>query len=336
MRLVGKALRWLAIGMVVLIVAGAIYQQVGQRMDTRLKPPANEMVVVGGRIVHVTCMGTANPTFVLDSGLGGWSVFWWRLQPLLAKAGQACVFDRPGEGWSDSARSGHDGKAAADQLAAIVSSARIPMPFIYVGHSLGANFAQIYYAMHPADIAGLVLLEPGNPKDLLEDFRGTRAEAMAAADCDWKCYLAGAAGYLGVTRLTANLAPGKHFPGRMKVQYRAGLARPSHWMNMMAYMATLPKTAYENIDVSGFGATPVLVFSSSEMREPEGKETVADVKAWREDYLAYLRSLAAKSSRGVGPIEVPNSNHAHMALEERQVAFVADAVIAWIGAKAQP
>lgn len=212
-------------------------------------------------------------------------MFWWRLQSLLAKAGCACVFDRPGEGWSESARSGHDGRAAADQLAAIVASAKIPTPFVYIGHSLGANFAQIYYASHPGDIAGLVLLEPGDPKDLLEDFHGTCAEATAAPDCNWKCHIAGAAGYLGVTRLTANLAPGKHFPGTMKAQYRAGLARPSHWMNMMAYMAALPKTAYENLDVSNFGATPVLVFSSSELREPEGKETVADVKAWRGGYL---------------------------------------------------
>jgi len=296
-------------------------------MDAKLAPPNNEMIAVNGRAIHVACMGTGDQTFVLDSGLGGWSVFWWRLQPLLAKSGRSCVFDRAGEGWSDSAGDAHDGLAAADQLAAIVAAGKIPTPFIYVGHSLGANFAQIYYAMHPADIAGLVLLEPGDPKDLLEDFHGTRAEAMAAPDCDWKCYVAGATGYLGVTRLVANSAPGRHFPGTMKAQYRVGLARPSHWVNFVAYMAALPKTAYETMDVRSFGDTPVLVFSTSELREPEGKETIEDVKAWRGGYLAYLRSLAAKSSRGVGPIEVPNSNHAYMALEEPQVAFVANTII---------
>jgi pimeloyl-ACP methyl ester carboxylesterase len=331
MRLVGKIFKWLAMAIVVLVVAGAIYQQVGRVMDAKLAPPRNEMIAVGGRTIHVACIGTGNQTFVLDSGLGGWSVMWWRLQPLLAKTGRACVFDRPGEGWSDSARYAHDGLAAADQLAAIVAAARIPTPFIYVGHSLGANFAQIYYARHPADIAGLVLLEPGDPKDLLEDFHGTRAEAMAAPDCDWKCYVAVATGYLGVPRLVANSTPGRHFPGSMKAQYRVGLARPSHWINFMAYFAALPKTAYETMDVRSFGDTPVLVFSTSELREPEGKETIEDVKAWRGGYLAYLRSLAAKSSRGEGPIEVPNSNHAYMALEEPQAAFVAHTIIEFMG-----
>jgi pimeloyl-ACP methyl ester carboxylesterase len=174
-----------------------------------------------------------------------------------------------------------------------------------VGHSLGANFAQIYYAKYPKSIAALVLLEPGNPKDLLEDFHGSRAEAMAASACDWKCYAAGAAGYLGVMRMVAHIAPGKHFPGALKDQYRAGLSRPSHVMNPMAYVSALPKTAYENEDVRNFDDIPVVVFSSSELRQPEGKETVEDVKAWRTGYIAYLKALAAQSAHGAGPIEVP-------------------------------
>lgn len=330
MRLFGKILKWFVMAVIFLVVVGAIYQQVGRMMDAKLAPPESEMIAVSGRTVHVACMGTGNQTFVLDSGLGGWSVFWWRLQPLLAKTGRACVFDRPGDGWSASAPHAHDGLAAAEQLEAIVAAARIPVPFIYVGHSLGANFAQIYYARHPAEIAGLILLEPGDPKDLLEDFRGTRAEAMAAPDCDWKCYVAGAAGYLGVTRLVAHFAPGKHFPGGIKAQYRVGLARPSHSINFTASIAALPKTAYQNMDVTSFDDTPVLLISSSELREPEGKETIGDVKVWRQGYLDYLRSLAAKSSHGAGPIEVPNSSHAYMALEEPQVSFVTDTIIEFL------
>jgi pimeloyl-ACP methyl ester carboxylesterase len=149
-------------------------------------PPRSEMATVGRRKVHVACIGTGREAFVLDSGLGGWSVFWWRL-PLLAQAGRACILDRQGDGWSDPARNSYDGLAAADELAALVAAGRIQTPFIYVGHSLGANFAQSYYAKYPKSIAALVLLEPGNPKDLLEDFHGSRAEAMAAFACDWKC-----------------------------------------------------------------------------------------------------------------------------------------------------
>jgi hypothetical protein len=62
-----------------LAVVGAIWQRVGQMMDARLAPPRSEIAAVGRRKVCVACIGTGRETFVLDSGLGGWSVFWWHL-----------------------------------------------------------------------------------------------------------------------------------------------------------------------------------------------------------------------------------------------------------------
>lgn len=326
MRIVGKILKWVGIGIAVLIVAGAIYARIGLALDARHAPPKTEMVAVEGRRVHVVCMGQGPRTFVLDAGLGGWSVFWWRVQPLLAQSGRVCAFDRAGTGWSDRSGGGHDGSALADELAATVAAAEIPRPFFYVGHSLGANLAQIYYARHPADVAGLVLLEPGDPKDMLEDFHGTRAEAMQAPGGGVGSFLAAAAGYLGVNRLVALIAPGKSFSGEARTQYLAGLGRPDNLATSIAYFAALPQTAYETMDVKSFGGTPVLVFSSTELRQPEGKETVADVKVWRKGYLAYLASLAAKSSAGIGPIEVPSSNHKSMVLGDRQAAMVAKSI----------
>jgi len=304
-----------------------VYEQIGRAREARLAPPKEEMVAVHGRMMHVVCMGQGPTTFVLDAGLGGWSVFWWRIQPVLAKVGRACAFDRAGEGWSDASDGAHDGWAVADQLAELVAAAHIPTPFIYVGHSLGAVFAPIYYARYPSHVAGLVLLDPGDPRDLLEDFHGTRAEAMSAPDCSSSGTLARTAGYLGITRLVAANAPGKSFPGDTKAQYRAGLARSSHWVATAAYFAALPKTAYQAMDVQSLGDTPALILASSELRRPEGKETVEDVKAWRTTYRAYLASLAARSSKGIGPIEVPDSSHVSMVLGEQQAAMVANSIV---------
>ncbi|HXO20031.1 MAG TPA: alpha/beta hydrolase [Thermoanaerobaculia bacterium] len=326
MRIVGKILKWFGIAIAVLIAAGAVYAQIGLALDARHAPPKAEMIAVGGRRVHVVCRGQGPRTYVLDAGLGGWSVFWWRIQPLLAEGGRVCAFDRAGTGWSDRSGGDHDGATLADELAATVAAAKIPTPFFYVGHSLGANLALIYYARHPADVAGLVLLEPGNPKDLLEDFHGTRAEAMQASGGGAPYFLATAAGYLGVTRLVALSAPGKSFSGEARAQYKTGLGRPDTLATSMACLAALPKTAYEIMDVKSLGDTPVLVFYSSEPRQPEGNETAADVKVWHQGYLAYLASLAAMSSQGIGPIEVPGSSHKSMVLGEEQAAVVAKSI----------
>jgi pimeloyl-ACP methyl ester carboxylesterase len=200
---------------------------------------------------------------------------------------------------------------------------------MYVGHLQGANFAEIYFKAHPSDIAALVLLEPGDPTDLLEDFHGTRAEAMRAPECATMCFVAKILGYSGLTRAMAAATPGRHFPGAMKGQYRAGLGRPSHSENTVAYYGALPKTAYQDRDVKSFGNTAVLLFNSSELRSPEGSETIADVQRWRVRYLAFLRSLAAKSTRGSGLVEVPHSTHATLTLDAADADFIAKAIVSF-------
>jgi pimeloyl-ACP methyl ester carboxylesterase len=335
MRLLLKILKWCGIGLVAILLCGAVYQAVGTALDSRYDPPPSEMVAVNGHSVHVVCTGSGTHTFVLDAGLTAWSFEWFRVQPLLARHGRVCAFDRPGMGASESANIDHDGLAAAAEVHAIVAAAKIPTPFIYVGHSLGANFAQIYDGAYPHEVAGLVLIEPGEPRDLLEDFHGTRAEAMADSRCHVLCALASAASYLGVTRAAINLAHGgsKSWPPEMTLRYRAGAASPRAAATTLAEYVALPKTAYENLDVKSFGDTPVLIFDSTLSRAPEGKETVADVRVWKKGQLAFFAGLAARSTHGVGPIHVPNSNHGSMVFGVPQAAFVARTIIEFADGK---
>lgn len=332
MRLARKILKWLGLGFAGLLVAGAIYQQIGSLLDAKLAPPPDQIVPVNGRAVHLMCIGAGATTYILDAGAGAGTYEWWRLQPLLAKTGRACSFDRAGLGWSESTRSNHDGATAADELAALVQVARIPVPFVYVGHSLGANFAMIYQARHPQDVSALILIEPGDPKDLLEDFHGTRAQAMAASDCGVACYGAGVATELGVTRFAAMiLTRGHHtLSGRALDEYRAELGRVSSTMATAASLNALPKTAYEDLDVHTFGDIPVLTFASSKLRDPEGKETVSDVEKWRTGQLAYLASLAGMSTHGKGPVIIPESTHSSMVMGEVQAEFMAEVIVAFL------
>ncbi len=334
MRVAVKILKWLGIGLAALLVLGFVYQTASILLDGEYAPPESERVAVNGRMVHVVCMGQGPQTFVLDAGAGAWSFEWYRVQPLLAKGGRVCAFDRAGSGWSDSSDTGFDGVSKSDELAVLVRAAKIPRPFFYVGHSLGANYAQIYYAKYPADIAGLVLIEPGDPKDLLEDTTGSRAETMAGTDCGATCYLAGALSYVGIPRIAAHLM----ITGRVSLTpeerdlYIAGLGRPSTVMATVAYLNAVPKVAYQDRDVKSFGDTPVITFDSTLPRDPEGKETVADVKVWKKGQLAFLGALSAKSTRGVGPVHIPNASHSSMVMGASQAKFLADAILKFAAA----
>ena len=327
MRLAGRILKWLSLGVLGLLVAGALYQQIGLAVDARFAPPRGDMVRIDGRAAHLACSGQGPRTFVLDAGAGAGVWEWYRLGPRLAKAGRVCAFDRAGLGWSDPAGAGNDGTAAAAQLSALVRVGKIPTPFIYVGHSLGANFGEIYRARYPRDVAALVLIEPGVPKDLLEDFHAARRQAMESSDCGATCYAAGAATTLGVVRLASLGIGHKTFDDWHRSLYQAYLSRPSNMMTMIASLNALPKTAYEDLDVRSFDATPVLVFASSGTRQPEGHETRDDLRKWQMAQRAYLASLAAKSSRGAGLFIVPDSTHASMVLGEPQANIVARRII---------
>jgi pimeloyl-ACP methyl ester carboxylesterase len=334
MRVTISILKWLGIGLLALLVMGAVYQQVGAALDAGLAPPQSEMVSVDGHKMHLSCMGQGPRTFVLDAGAGAGTFEWWRLQPRLAKAGRACAFDRSGLGWSDSLGGAHDAASSADELAALVKAAGIATPFVYVGHSLGANNGIVYRDKYPHDVSALVLIEPGNPKDLLEDFHGSRADAFRRSDCAWMCRLASVAGYLGIPRLAAQffVAPGKNLYGRAFSQYRATLGRPSEAAAFVSsYLDALPRTAYEELDVHSLGDTPVLVFASSDPLPGDDEfKSASDYTNWRKQQHAYLASLAAMSAHGEGPVVIPNSNHSSMVMGAPQSAFMARTIVSFV------
>src|SRR5918999_5390713 len=88
----------------VLLLAGVVFQFVMTRIDARRYPAPGEMVDVGGHRLHLYCTGEAGgaPTIVMDSGLGGTVLDWQLVQPELAKSTRVCTYDRAGMGWSDS------------------------------------------------------------------------------------------------------------------------------------------------------------------------------------------------------------------------------------------
>ena len=130
MAVIRSVAKWLGIFLLTCTVTGAIYQQIGSLADRRNLPPPGQMVIVDNRQIHVFCTGLGTTTIVLDSGLGGWSTHWYRIQPALAKFARVCSFDRPGLGWSDAGGTSFDGLAAASELSRIVVAAHIKTPFV--------------------------------------------------------------------------------------------------------------------------------------------------------------------------------------------------------------
>jgi len=312
---------------VVLVLAGAgalvgsVYQALGERADAEAFPPPGEFVSIETHRLHMQCMGEGAPTILLDAGAGGWSMHWWAYQESLSAGNRVCAFDRSGLGWSEEGPRAYDGESISRE-AHVMLEAAAEGPVVYVGHSLGANLAQIHYRLFPDDIAGLVLIDPGRPVDMLEDFEGTREDALAIETCGWMCGAATAATRLGLVRFMTRSAGKRTLGPERQREYHAGMSRGATTRTVIGYLQFLPKTAYQNIDVSTFDDTPLTIVYSGDTRKPEGEETEADVVAWHRETMGDMAELAGRSTRGRGPIVIDGATHMTITVDEAHVSQV--------------
>ena len=116
---------------------------------------------VGGPL-HMADFGGQGPPVVLLHGLGGSHVNWTLLGPLLAERARVLAVDLAGFGRTPPAGRGTTVTAntrLVDRFLREVTGA----PAILVGHSMGGMTAILEAVAHPANVAGLVLIDPALP-----------------------------------------------------------------------------------------------------------------------------------------------------------------------------
>jgi pimeloyl-ACP methyl ester carboxylesterase len=148
-----------------LIIAGVLYANVGVRCDVRRHPAPGRIVRVNGHSVHVREMGEGAPTVVLEAGISATSLSWLLVQPEVARSARVLAYDRAGLGWSGAARIARTPFALARELHNVLGAFGAAPPFIIAGHSFGGLIAQAFAALYPDQTAGLVLVDPVDPRE---------------------------------------------------------------------------------------------------------------------------------------------------------------------------
>ena len=145
-----------------ILAAGALYQFVGLTRANRRYGPPGTMVSVDRQRLHVVSAGSGTPAVLFEAGIASSSLSWARVMPDLAPFTRTWAYDRAGLGWSDPARSPRTVAGLLGELHGVVAHATSATgtPCILVGHSFGAFLVYAYASAHPADVAGLVLLDP--------------------------------------------------------------------------------------------------------------------------------------------------------------------------------
>src|SRR3954465_5165012 len=86
--------------LIVLGLAGFLYENISEARDRRFNRMPGKLVVVDGRKMHIHCTGDGSPTVVLESGLGDSFLSWYKVQPDIGKFTRVCSYDRAGLGYS--------------------------------------------------------------------------------------------------------------------------------------------------------------------------------------------------------------------------------------------
>jgi pimeloyl-ACP methyl ester carboxylesterase len=137
---------------------------------------AGRVDIGGGRKLYLECRGRGRPTVILEAGLRNRADIWsvqdeegtkrQTVFPGVARFTRVCAYDRPGTtlgtdkfSRSDPVSMPRTAKDAVADLHALLRAAKIPGPYVLVGHSTGGLIVRLYASTYPNQVAGLVLVD---------------------------------------------------------------------------------------------------------------------------------------------------------------------------------
>jgi len=145
-------------------------------------PVISSPIPIGDRRIFLRCIGSGEPTVVLEAGYGDNGTIWAPVQIHASEFVRICSYDRAGLERSD--EPDHYPRTGAEVVAdlhAALQAAEVEPPYLLVGQSHGALFSRLFAATYPDEVAGLLLLDPWP-----EDF-DHRLQAMVT-DEQWTAY----------------------------------------------------------------------------------------------------------------------------------------------------
>ncbi|KXG09103.1 Sigma factor SigB regulation protein RsbQ [Anoxybacillus sp. P3H1B] len=117
------------------------------------------MHTADGRKLYYMEQGTGSLTVVFEAGMGMSRSAWGLVQPLVADFARAVVYDRAGSGRSDPDAAPRTLVRMAEDLLALLRHLESEV-FILVGHSWGGPIVRMAASLAPAQVRGLVLVDP--------------------------------------------------------------------------------------------------------------------------------------------------------------------------------
>lgn len=252
--------------LLILLVAGAIYEPLAEAADARANPPPGQMVDVGGYRLHIHCTGSGSPTVVIESGWGDYSATWGWVQPEIAKTTRVCTYDRAGMGWSEPSPYPRTAREFAKELHTLLVNANEPSPYVLVGHSLGGYTVRVYAHDYPDEVSGLVLIDAQD----LPASDATPNPAPKPGGTSLPALLA----RVGLMRLLAGpLGAIQNLPPAEKQAYQAFAVTPRYTQTFLDEGRGISEGGVQARAVTTLGVLPLIILSRG--KDQDAKHTAA-------------------------------------------------------------
>jgi pimeloyl-ACP methyl ester carboxylesterase len=121
---------------------------------------SDRMISVGSHHLQMRILGKGTPAVVIDAGIGDQLDKLRQLQERIGQYTQVITYNRAGYGQSETGPLPRHSGREAEELRALLDKAGVRGPYVLVGHSLGALNVQMFAAKYPAEVSGMVLLDP--------------------------------------------------------------------------------------------------------------------------------------------------------------------------------
>src|SRR5579884_3497121 len=145
---------------IAVLLSALLYQTAGAIRDRRAYPPPGRIVRVNQTNLHLHEQGEGSPAVIFESGIGASSLSWAVVQPKVAAFTRTASYDRAGLGWSALPKAPRTVPGMIQELHSLLLQAKIPPPYVLVGHSFGGLLVRAYAAQYPDEVTGLVLVDP--------------------------------------------------------------------------------------------------------------------------------------------------------------------------------
>ena len=314
-----KALLLSWVGLFVLVLlAGLTYEAYADAQAAREFPPPGTMVDIGGRRLHLVCIGrddAMDPTVIFESSGWGNALSASKARERLATRTRVCSYDRLGHGWSDAVSGVTTIGGTASDLGVLQDRAKLAGPFVLVASSIGGLTAEMFARTYPERVAGIVFVDAANSLFLsrLASLSGT----ITALACT-----AGTLSRFGVIRLLDPFGLGEDSEGaRRSAAVTYGARR---WTAICAMVRGLTTTQREFEQAPPLSSElPVVTLSASNSRQlmPSFAEWFIDPDAIRAETEEAHKAFA-KRPRGTWK-KIPDSTHL---IADSQPDAVADVV----------